>query len=76
MYDFLQDCKIPNNLLKKKLDWDGYYATQFTSGLWRHVWIPLNFTLVVDDFGFKSEGDAHANHLVKTLKRYYDVTVY
>ena len=57
------------------MEWVGYYATQFTPELWIHVWRPLTFTLVIDDFGVKFEGDAHANHLVKTLKRYYDVTV-
>ena len=43
--------------------------------MWRHVWRPPTFTLVVDDFGVRFEGYAHANHLVKNLKRYYDVTV-
>ena len=76
MYGLPQAGKIDNDLLKKRLEWDGYYATQFKPGLWIHAWRPLNFTLVVDDFGFKSEGDAHANHLAKTFKRYYDVTVY
>ena len=42
--------------------------------MWRHVWKPITFTLVVDDFVIKFEGDIHANHLVKTLKKHYDVT--
>ena len=49
--------------------------TKFTLGLWIHVCRPLTFTLVVDDFGVKFEADAHANHLSKTLKRNYNVTV-
>ena len=43
--------------------------------MWRNVWRPLTFTLVIDYFGVKFEGDTHANHLVKTLKTYYNVTV-
>ena len=75
MYCFPQAGKISNHLLKKRLDWAGYYATQFTPVLWRHVWRPLTFTLAVDDFGVRFEGDSNANHLVKTLERYYDITV-
>ena len=66
--------KITNNLLKKRLYKAGYYPSQFTPGMWRHVWIPITFKLVVDDFGIKFEGDMHANHLVKTLRKHYDVT--
>ena len=47
---------------------------QFTSRLWRHVWGPVTFTLVVDDFGIKFTGDTHANHLIKTLKNDYEIT--
>ena len=59
---------------QKCVDKAGYYPTQFTTGLWRHVWRPITFTLVVDDFGIKFECDMHANHLVKTLRKHYDVT--
>ena len=57
------------------MEWAGYYANQFTPGMWINVWRTLTFTLVVDDFRVNFEGGAHANHLVKTLKRYYDVTL-
>ena len=66
--------KIANNLLTKRMSDTGYYPTQFTPGLWRHVWRSTTFTLVVDDFGVKFDGDANANHLVKTLERHYNVT--
>ena len=74
MYGLPEAGKIANDLLKTRLNKAGYYPSQFTPGLWRHVWIPIKFTLVVDDFGIKFEGDMHANHLVKTLKNNYDVT--
>ena len=63
-----------HDLLKKRLDKAGYFPVQLTSGLWRHVWRPVTFTLVVDDFGIKFTGDTHTNHLIHTLKKYYEIT--
>ena len=39
------------------------------------MWRPITFALVVDDFGVKFTGDCHANHLISTLKKDYDVTI-
>ena len=75
MYGLPQAGLIANNLLKKRLTKAGYYDCQFTPGLWRHVWRPITFALVVDDFGVKFTGDCHANHLISTLKKDYDVTI-
>ena len=75
MYGLPQAGKIDHELLKKRLAKSGYHPTKFTPGIWKHVWIPITFTLVVDEFGIKFEGDNHANHLVSTLKKYYDITV-
>ena len=38
------------------------------------MWRPNTFTLVVDYLRIKFEGDIHANHIAKTLKKHYDVT--
>ena len=65
MYGLPEAGKIANDLLKKRLDKAGYYPSQFTPGLWRHVWRPITFKLVVDDFGIKFEGNVHAKHIVK-----------
>ena len=75
MYGLPQAGKIANELLIKRMRKAGYHPCQFTPGLWRHVWRPVTFTLVVDDFGIKFKGDEHATHLKKTLERWYDVTV-
>ena len=74
MYGLPEAGKISNDLLKKRLDKAGYYPRQFTPGLWRHVWRPITFTLVVDAFGIKFEGDMHAKPSWKTLRKHYDVT--
>ena len=66
--------KLVSELLKKRLKEDGYHPCQFTPGLWKHVWRPVTFTLVVDDFGVKFDGQNNANHLVDTLKKHYNIT--
>ena len=41
--------KKANNLLTKGIYRAGYHPCQFTEDLWKHVWCPVTFTLVVDD---------------------------
>ena len=36
------------------------------------MWRPINFTLVVDDFGVGYEKNEHALHLLQTLRQYYE----
>jgi hypothetical protein len=67
--------KIANNLLKKQIAKAGYHPCQSTAGLWKHVWHPVTFTLVVDDFGVKFVGKHHTQHLQKTLEEHYDITM-
>ena len=75
MYGLPHTGLLANKQLKRRLGAAGYYECQYTPGMWRHLWRLILFSLVVDDFGVKVVGDTHANHLVKTLKRHYDVTV-
>eukprot|EP00804_Cyclotella_cryptica_P009771 CCRYP_013223-RB/>CCRYP_013223-RB protein AED:0.40 eAED:0.40 QI:0/0/0/1/0/0/3/0/850 len=62
---------LANKLLRSLLAPHGYYEVAHTPGLWHHVTRPISFTLVVDDFGVKYEGQEHAQHLLDTLKKYY-----
>ena len=39
-----------------------------TPGLWRHVTRPVQFTLVVDDFGIKYVGQDNLDHLIKAIE--------
>jgi len=68
MYGLPAAGKLSNDLLVKRMSKAGYHPCQYTPGLWKHVWRPVTFTLVVDDFGIKFVGDEHANHLKKTLE--------
>ena len=70
MYGLAEAGILANQLLSSRLERACYYQCQFTSSLWRHTWRPITFTLVVDDFGVKFEGECHANHLKKVLEQY------
>ena len=60
MYGLPQAGLLANKLLAKRLNIVGYYQCQYTPGLWRHVWRPITFSLVVDDFGIQTVGLTHA----------------
>ena len=71
MYGLPQAGMLANKLLKRRLAKHGYYEVRHTPGYWRHVWEPINFTLVVDDFGVGYEDNEHTLHLLQTLRQYY-----
>ena len=43
-------------------------------GLWKHVSLPVQFSLVVDDFGVKYVGEENARHLINALTTNYEVS--
>ena len=63
---------LANKLLKGRLAKHGYYEVCHTPGYWHHMWRPLDFMLVVDDFGVGYENNKHALHLLQTLHQYYE----
>ena len=74
MYGLPQSDKIANDKLKLHLAKFGSYPAPITSGLWRHQTLPLNFSLVVDDFGIKSERQEDTTHLLDALKTIYKIS--
>ena len=46
----------------------------YTPGLWLHEWRPIQFSLVVDDFGVKYVGEENAKHLVNALVEHYEIS--
>ena len=64
---------LANKQLKKFLAPDGYYEVSHTPGLWHHTTRPIQFSLVVDDFGIKYVGKQHVEHLVHCLKKHYAI---
>ena len=72
MYGLPQAGMLANKLLKRRLAQHGYYKVRHTPGYWRHIWRPIDFTLVVDDFGVGYEKNEHTLHLLQTLRQYYE----
>ena len=75
MYGLPQAGILANKLLRKRLEPHGYYKVDHTPGLWRHRTLPIQFTLVVDDFGIKYQGKENAMHLINALKENYEIDV-
>ena len=53
MYGLPQARIISQQLLKERLGKHGYCQSKTTPGLWKHDTRPINFSLVVDNFGVK-----------------------
>ena len=68
MYGLPQAGKSINDKLKLHLANFEYEPALITPGLWRHQTRPLQFSLVVDDFGIKYERQEDITHLLDALK--------
>jgi len=65
---------LASELLKKRLNNDGYQQSKLVPGLWKQDWFPVQFMLVVVNFGVKYVGKEHALHLKAALEDDYKVT--
>jgi hypothetical protein len=74
MYGLPQAGLLANELLEQRLNKHGYVQSKLVPGLWKHNTRPIQFTLVVDDFGVKYAGRQHAKHLKSVLEEHYKVT--
>jgi hypothetical protein len=74
MYGLPQAGLLANELLEKRLNKHGYYQSKLVLGLWKHESRPIQFTLVVDDFGVKYIGRENTEHLKSVLEQHYKVT--
>jgi hypothetical protein len=74
MYGLPQAGIIANQLLAHRLAIHGSHQNKFTPGLWRHVTRPIQFTLIVGDFGVQYVRKEHAQHLIDALETDYTVS--
>ena len=74
VYGLPQRGLLENKLLEKRLNKQEYWQSKLVPSLWKHDWRPVQFTLVVDDFGVMYVGKEHALHLKQTLENDYSVT--
>ena len=58
-----QSGRLANDLLCTRLEKSDYYEAATTPGLWCYKWRPIQFVLLVDDFGIEYVGKKHALHL-------------
>jgi hypothetical protein len=75
MYGLPQAGSLGQEQLEQRLNQAGYYQSQTVPGLWKHKSKPIQFVLVVDDFGIKYVRQDDLNHLISTLEKYYEVAV-
>jgi hypothetical protein len=74
MYGLPQAGILDNQLLACRLAIHGYNKTKCTPCIWLHVTRPIQFTLVVDDFGVQYGGAENAHHLIAALETDYTVS--
>ena len=74
MYGLPQAGLLAQELLEERLAKHGYKQSEIIQGFWTHEWRPIQFALVVDDFGVKYCGKEHAEHLMGVLREHYEVT--
>jgi Reverse transcriptase (RNA-dependent DNA polymerase). len=75
MYGLKQAGRIAYDALVKHLAKYGYVPSNTTQGLWTHVTRPIQFILVVDDFGVKYTNEADVHHLIAALKDKYNISI-
>ncbi|KAL7477035.1 hypothetical protein ACHAW6_002855, partial [Cyclotella cf. meneghiniana] len=71
MYGLPHVSLITNELLEKRFNKHGYHQSKLVSGLWKHNWHPVWFTLVVDDFGVKYIGKEHTLNFQSVIESSY-----
>ncbi len=75
MYGLPQAGSLGHDLLEERLNKEGYFQSKVVPGLWKHINRPTLFALVVDNFGIKYMKEADLDHLIRTLRQYYNVSV-
>ena len=75
MYGLPQNGIIAQEQLAKRLEKHGYKQSTIVPGFWTHISRPIQFTLVVDDFGVKYTRKQDVKHLLAAIEGHYDVTV-
>ena len=69
IYGLPQSRKLANEYLQKKIAPHGYYEVKHTPGMWTHITRPIQFSLVVDDFGVKYTRQKDVEHLLSVLEK-------
>ena len=71
MYGILEAGRLANDLLQATTKKHGYIEATNTPGYWKHIWKPISWTLIADDFGFKYTNKRHVDELIKIMSQWY-----
>ena len=71
MYGIPEAGRLANDLLRKRLTEYGYYECTHTPGYWRHLWKPISWILIVDDFGIKYTNKKDIDKLLGIMGKWY-----
>ena len=74
MYGLPQAGTFSNDKLKLHLEKFGYGPTPITPSLWRHQTYPLQFSMVVYNFGIEYEHQEDITYLLDSLKTIYKIS--
>jgi hypothetical protein len=75
MYGLPQAGSLGHDLLEQLLNKEGYFQSQIVPGFWKHKTKPIQFVLVVDNFGIKYLKREDLDHIIQSLEKYYNVAV-
>jgi len=75
MYGLPQAGSLGQDQLEERLNQEGYYQSQTVPRLWKHKTKPIQFVLVVNDFGIKYINKDDLDHFIRALEKYCDVAV-
>ena len=70
MYGLPQAGILAQELLEERLAKHGFTQSKLIPGYWKHKTLPIDFTLVVDDFGVKYVGRENAMYLINILRQH------
>ena len=73
MYGLPQLGLLAKKLLEEKLNKHGYKQSKLVPGLWKHDTRPIQFTLVVGNFGVKYTNKEDVLHLKSVLTQHYTI---
>ncbi len=75
MYGLPRSGSNSHDELEERLNKEGYFKSPLVPALWKHKTQPTLFVLIVDNFGIKYFTTEDLDHLINTLKKYYDIKV-
>ena len=75
MYGLPQAGNLAQELLEDQLAKHGYTQSKIIPGYWKHKNLPIDFTLIVDDFRVKYVEKENAMHLINILRQHYEIAI-